>query len=81
MAALRRPGMLEKVATPLLVIGAEHDRLVADSAIRDAAARLPDAELRMFADSGHELLREAEPVRRAAMATIDRFLDDRVPRR
>jgi lysophospholipase len=77
IAALGRPGVLESIDTPLLLIAAERDRLVSERAIRAAATRLPDVRLRMFANSGHELLREADPVRRLAMAAIDRFLDER----
>lgn len=78
IAALARPGVLESIDTPLLLIAAERDRLVSERAIRVAATRLPDVRLRMFANSGHELLREAAPVRQQAMAAIDRFLDERV---
>ncbi len=30
----------------------------------------------MFAESGHEILREADPVRLRALARIDAFLDE-----
>jgi lysophospholipase len=33
----------------------------------------------MFPDAGHELLREADPVRLAALARIDSFLDAHAP--
>ena len=35
----------------------------------------PHAELETFADAAHEILREADPVRDAALARIDAFLD------
>jgi lysophospholipase len=80
--ALQAPGRLESVATPILLLAADHDRLVDPAAIGRAAARLPDAKLRVWgAESAHEILREADPVRDAALAEIDAFLDARAPAR
>lgn len=78
-AAAFAPERLAGVTLPLLLLGTETDRLVSPAAIRRAAAELPDAELHMFPDAGHEILREADPVRRAALARIDAFLDARAP--
>ena len=67
----------EKLATvllPILILGAEHDRLVSADAIREVAAALPYAELRMLADAAHEILRDADPVRDDALARIEAFL-------
>ncbi len=66
---------LARVEIPTLIIGADHDRLVSAAAIRRAAAALPRADLHMFPDAAHEILREADPVREAALAAIDSFLD------
>lgn len=77
IAALRR-APLEALGVPLLVLAAACDRLVSNAAIVAAAARLPDARLLIF-DAAHELLREADPVRPAALAAIDRFLDEIAP--
>jgi len=65
------------VALPVLLLGAEHDRLVSPAEIRRVAAQLPNAELEMFPDSGHEILRETDPVRLRALARIDDFLERR----
>jgi lysophospholipase len=78
MAVLNRRGVLEAIRTPLLLLAARHDRLVRTRAIERAAARLPDARLAVF-DGAHELLREADPIRDAALALIDSFLDQRAP--
>jgi lysophospholipase len=79
--ALEKPGTLESVTTPILVLEATADRLVDPAAIERQAARLPNAELRAWgAESAHEILREADPVRDAALQAIDRFLDARAPR-
>jgi lysophospholipase len=74
------PARLSKVQIPVLLIGAERDRLVSPAAIREAAARLPRAELVMYDDSAHEILRERDEVRLRALAAIDAFLGDHVSR-
>ncbi len=66
---------LARVHVPTLILGAERDRLVSAMAIRRAAAALSGAELHMFREAAHELLREADPVRTAVLARIDAFLD------
>ena len=70
---------LEQVDQPILSLGTDRDRLVSPTAIRRAAAALPDAELHMYSDAGHELLRESDKVRLDALARIDRFFDARAP--
>lgn len=78
--ALEETGRLESITTPILIIAAEQDRLVDHGAIVRAASRLPKATLRTWGpDSAHEILREADPVRDAALAEIDRFLDRHAP--
>ena len=67
---------LAGVDLPVLLLGAERDRLVSPAAIRRVAAQLPQAELEMFPESGHEILREADPIRLRALARIDAFLDE-----
>jgi lysophospholipase len=76
MVALDRPGTLEKVVSPVLLLAASDDRLVSFSAIRRAASRLPNAELVVFgAEARHELLREHDAVRDKALEALDHFLD------
>lgn len=75
MRSLYRPGVLEAITTPVLLLAAENDKLVEMKAIRQAAARLPRGELVRFgAESRHEILREADPVRDRAMAAVADFL-------
>jgi lysophospholipase len=71
---------LARVSVPVLFVAAEKDRLVSAAEIRRAAAAIPGAELMMFADAAHEILREADAVRLAAYARIDSFLEARAPR-
>lgn len=74
--ALEDAGRLESIATPVLILAAEQDRLVDHAAILRAAARLPNATLKSWGpESAHEILRETDPVRDAALAEIDLFLD------
>jgi lysophospholipase len=68
---------LKRVAVPILLLAAGHDRLVSNAEIARAARLLPQAELETFPDAAHEILREADPIRLAALARIDAFLDAR----
>jgi lysophospholipase len=69
------PARLAEVEVPVLLLGTERDRLVSPAAIRRAATRLRHAELVMYDDSAHEILRERDEVRLRALAAIDDFLD------
>jgi len=75
VAKLDSTGYLEGVEVPTLLLGTDADRLVSPGAIRRAARRIPGAELMMFGEeAAHEFLREVDPVRERALATIDAFL-------
>ncbi|MEG3165910.1 alpha/beta hydrolase [Sphingomonas sp. PB2P19] len=74
--ALARDPRVETIATPVLLIVAEADKLVDPHATLRLAARLPNAQVVRFGrDSAHEVLREADRVRKRAFAAIDAFLD------
>lgn len=80
MLVLDRPGLLEAVDVPVLLLAARHDGLVSWQAIEKAARRLPRAQLISWGrEARHELLREADPVRDKAMHAIDDFLDRMAP--
>lgn len=71
---------LVTLETPIQMLVAERDALVDARAAIAVAERLPDAELVRFGpESGHEILREADPVRDRALAAIDCFLATRAP--
>jgi lysophospholipase len=73
---LARPGALERVPTPVLLVGTTADRLVDFRAIERAAHRLPHGELLRFGgEARHEILREVDAVRDRALSAIDAFLD------
>lgn len=74
------PGVLEHTAVPTLMVATTADKLVKFGAIERACRRLPNCELIRFGDEArHEILREADPVRNRAMASIARFLDHVAP--
>ena len=78
---MARPGVLERIGLPILIVATSADRLVGVRAIERAAARLPNAEALWFgSEAAHEILREADPVRERALAAIDAFLDRVCPR-
>jgi lysophospholipase len=73
---LRRRDVLAQVTVPVLIVATKADRLVGTRAMQRAAALLPHAQTLWFgAESAHEILREADPVRERALAQIDRFLE------
>jgi lysophospholipase len=77
-----RPGLLEAVQTPVFVVATNADGLVDYGAIRRAVSRLPHGEMLTFGkEARHEILREVDPVRDAALAAINAFLDRAAPRR
>jgi lysophospholipase len=74
-AAAFTPARLAGVEIPVLLLAAGHDRLVSTAEIARAARALPHAELEILPEAAHEILREADPVRLAAYARIDTFLE------
>ncbi|GAB4474782.1 MAG: hypothetical protein OHK0018_05300 [Erythrobacter tepidarius] len=77
---LEAPGAIEAVAVPVLILSTSADKLVSHAAAQRTARRLPRGEIFAFGpEAAHEILREADPVRRRAMAAIAAFLDRVVP--
>jgi len=73
--ALNRPGAVEAIGTPILILCADADQLVSPTAIRNYAARLPNAKLVTFGpEVAHEILRERDPARDRALAAIEAFI-------
>ena len=73
---LERPGVLETVTTPMLILATTADQLVDTKRIVADARRLKHAELALYGEeAAHELLREADPVRDKVIAAIGRFLE------
>jgi lysophospholipase len=72
--AVFTPGRLGGVDLPILILAAARDHLVSPAAIDRAAAELPRAELEVYSDAAHEILRDSDAVRDRALARIDGFL-------
>lgn len=75
MMALLAPGGLEALDLPVLFLLAERDRVVGNAASRQAASRLPRAELTEIAGARHDLFWEAEEIRQDVLARIAAFLE------
>ena len=75
MAILRSRGYPERVATPVLMISAEADRVVSNVAQARIAARLPDCRLETILGSRHEPLMETDEVRAQVFALFDAFVE------
>ena len=70
------PEKLAKVRLPVLILATEGDRLVSATAIREAAAALPNARVEWVNEAAHEILRERDSIRLDALARLDRFLNE-----
>jgi lysophospholipase len=75
-----RPGRLEGIITPMLILFTSADALVSPAATRRDAARIPGVQVHEYgSEAAHEVLREADSIRDDALARIDRFLDEKAP--
>ena len=78
---LDRPGQLEKVETPILLLATTADQLVYTPRIIADSERLPNAETLIFgAEAAHELLREVDTIRDRCLNSIDAFMDKHAPK-
>ncbi|MCB9946267.1 MAG: alpha/beta hydrolase [Rhodospirillaceae bacterium] len=72
-----RQGEVGRLAdTPVLILGAERERVVRNSALRPFAQRCGAASVVMLPGSEHEILQERDAVRDAFWAVTDGFLRD-----
>ena len=58
---------LPRIQAPTLVIGGEKDRSLGCDASREIAAKIPGAELHMYAQWGHGLYEEAKDFNRVVL--------------
>lgn len=76
----RADARLSAMRVPTLMLVPLRDQLVDAAAAQRVASALPDAVVKAWGpESAHEVLREADPVRDAAIAAVDAFLDERAP--
>lgn len=73
MRRLSRPGTLEAVTTPVLILEAGHERVVDAAAIDAVAARLARVRRLALPGAEHELMMERDDVRRRVFDAIERF--------
>lgn len=73
--ALSAPGVPEAISAPVLALIPENDGLVDSKATRRLVARIPGGETVEYPGAGHELLREAEPLRSSVLARVLAFFD------
>lgn len=69
-----RPAALAAVDTRALLLVSRRDPIVSPRAVTRAARILPLGQLELLPGRGHELLREADPIRERVLARIDQFL-------
>ena len=77
---LHAPGYAEAIHTPALVFGAGHDRVCNTAALTAFVSRMPNAQCRVIAGAGHELLMERDIYRDQVWDGFDRFMDEKMPR-
>jgi lysophospholipase len=66
-------GVPEAISVPVLALIPEKDGLVDSKASRRFVARIPGGETEEYPQAGHELLREAEPLRGTVLARMLAF--------
>jgi len=71
--ALNARGVPEAISVPVLALIPEKDGLVDSKATRRFVARIPGGETVEYPQAGHELLREAEPLRGTVLARMLAF--------
>ncbi|WP_417449332.1 alpha/beta fold hydrolase [Kordiimonas sp.] len=72
---LNAPGYPEAIKTPILMLQAEHDRIVDNDGQSAFAARLPHGRLVVVKGAMHEILKETDDIRAALWEEIGEFID------
>lgn len=72
---LKRPGTLEHITQPVLLLLGSEERVVDPAAIRTAAHRMPNASLRTIQNGHHELQLDIDTVQDEVWSAIWQFLD------
>jgi lysophospholipase len=74
MDVVMAPGYAEAIATPTLVFGAGHDRIVDTQATREFAGRMPNGVYVELPDAEHEILMENDTIRTQFWSAFDQFV-------
>jgi len=78
MDRMARADFAKGISTPLLMISAGRDRLVANAATRDFVKRLPNATHVEIEDAEHEILMEQDSIRARFWSEFDAFVNARL---
>ncbi|MGD8970467.1 MAG: alpha/beta hydrolase [Desulfobacterales bacterium] len=81
IACIHRPGYLEGVRTPVLMLAAGADRVVSVAAQESACRRLPKCRLLEIAEARHEILMEIDAIRSRFWEAFDAFIADQAAHR
>lgn len=76
---LARPENLDAVTIPVVIVSAERDRLVDNSAQRTVAANLPKGEFVSAPGAYHEILMETDAMRNIFLRALDALLGKSAP--
>ncbi|MFZ0240336.1 MAG: alpha/beta hydrolase, partial [Desulfobacterales bacterium] len=74
IAHIRRPGYLEQIHTPMLMVAAAADRVVSVAAQRRACRRLAGCRLMVIPGARHEILMETDAIRSQFWRAFDDFI-------
>jgi lysophospholipase len=74
IANIRRPGFLEEVRVPVLMVAAGTDRVVSVTAQKSACRRLPNCRLLIISEARHEILMETDDIRTRFWEAFDAFI-------
>lgn len=76
---LARPDYLAAIRTPVLILLAQKDRLVAADSLRHAAALLPKGEIVEVAGASHEIMIETDEIKAVFWRAFDDFIARTAP--
>lgn len=75
MRVVGRHSYLARIQTPILIAMAQHEKVVNNDAIRNAAKYLPNTELVMIEEAHHEILMEQDYCRQQFWSYFDDFMN------
>jgi lysophospholipase len=77
---LQQPGMLERIAVPVLLLSAGDDKLVDPASHPPIVRRLRQGRLAFYEEAQHEIMMEADPIRARFWDDFDAFAATVEPR-
>jgi len=80
IANIRRPGFLEEIRIPVLMVAAGTDRVVSVAAQKSTCRRLPNCRLLIISEARHEILMETDAIRTRFWEAFDAFIANQAAR-